>query len=183
VRIGTKLLDKEFTTKMDNLQINQKIATSAKTNETRIKRMACRNDHLELLKGEIKHRIISDLTPTSDLYKKTVKQLIVQGMIRLLEADVEVKVRKSEVDLVQGMLADCEKQYASVMKTETGRDYATKLSVCKDKFMTEEEGSDYGGVVLMAHGRRIVVSNTLLDRMNLVFEMALPQIRSMLFPA
>lgn len=136
-----------------------------------------------MLKGEIKYRIIHDLTPTSDLYKKTVKQLILQGMIRLLEPEVEVKVRKTEVELVQKMLADCEKDFTAHMKKETGRDYTTKLTICKDKFMTEEEGSDYGGVVLMAHNRRIVVSNTLLDRMNLVFEMALPQIRSMLFPA
>jgi len=81
---------------MDNLSINQKIAASAKTNETRIKRMTCRNDHLEKLKAETKARIIAELKPTSDLYAKTVKQLIVQGMIRLLEEEVEIKVRKGE---------------------------------------------------------------------------------------
>jgi vacuolar-type H+-ATPase subunit E/Vma4 len=68
------------------------------------------------------------------------------------------------------------------MKEETGRDYSTKLTVIADRFLTEEEGAEFGGIMLYAYGRRIVVANTLLDRMNLVFEMALPQIRAMLFP-
>lgn len=69
------------------------------------------------------------------------------------------------------------------MKEETGRDYSTKLTVIPDRFLSEEEGAEFGGVMLYAYGRRIVVANTLLDRMNLVFEMALPQIRAMLFPS
>lgn len=50
-----------------------------------------------------------------------------------------------------------------------------------EKFLTEEEGSEFGGVILFAHGRRIVVPNTLKDRMNLVFELSLPYIRQELF--
>jgi vacuolar-type H+-ATPase subunit E/Vma4 len=68
------------------------------------------------------------------------------------------------------------------MKQQTGRDgYKTKLTIIKDKFLTVEEGSEFGGIILYSQGRRIVVSNTLQDRMNLVFEMALPRIREMLF--
>jgi vacuolar-type H+-ATPase subunit E/Vma4 len=168
---------------MDNLQINQKIAASAKTNETRIKRMACRNDHLQLLREATKAKLISDLAPETDHYKQTVKQLIVQGMIRLLEDEVELKVRAGEEDMINEMLADCESQFSEHMLSETGRDYTTKLTVMTDRHLTVEEGSEFGGVNLYAHGRRIVVANTLQDRMNLVFEMALPQIRKMLFPA
>lgn len=57
---------------------------------------------------------------------------------------------------------------------ETGREYSTNLTIRSDRYLTEEEGSEFGGVMLYAHGRRIVVANTLMDRMNLVFEMALP---------
>lgn len=57
---------------MDKLTVNNKIAASAKTNETRIKRMVCRNDHLEKLKEETKQRLLADLTPSSKLYKDTV---------------------------------------------------------------------------------------------------------------
>jgi vacuolar-type H+-ATPase subunit E/Vma4 len=67
------------------------------------------------------------------------------------------------------------------MKKETGRDYATRLTVIDNKFLTKEEGSEYGGVVLLAHNRRIVVANTLMDRLNLVFEKNLPLIHDKLF--
>ena len=49
--------------------------------------------------------------------------------------------------------------------------------------MTKEQGADVGGVILMAHNNRIVVPNTLKDRLNLVFDLELPTIRRMLFPA
>lgn len=168
---------------MEKLSVNNKIAASAKTNETRIKRMVCRNDHLEMLREETKKRLFAELTPTSDLYKQTLKQLIVQGMIRLLEPEVELKVRKGEEDMVRGLIADCESQFSAHMLAETERVFETKLTVITDRFLNVEEGSEFGGVLLYALGRRIVVANTLMDRMNLVFEMALPQIRAMLFPS
>lgn len=167
---------------MDTLTVNNKIAVSAKTNEARIKRMVCRNDHLDKLKEETKTRLLAELSPSSDKYKDVVKQLIVQGMIRLLEENVEIKCRKGEQDMINGFIAECQELYSARMMEETGREYSTNLVVLEDRFLNEEEGSEFGGVMLYAHGRRIVVANTLMDRMNLVFEMALPQIRAMLFP-
>jgi hypothetical protein len=54
-------LKKDFETKMDNLTINQKIAQSAKTNETRIKKMTSRHECLEKLKAETKDRIMATM--------------------------------------------------------------------------------------------------------------------------
>jgi vacuolar-type H+-ATPase subunit E/Vma4 len=83
--------------------------------------------------------------------------------------------------MIKGMLADCQKQFTAHMLNETGKEFSTELTICTDKFLTVEEGSEFGGVILYAQRRRIVVANTLLDRMNLVFEMMLPEIRSLLF--
>ena len=56
----------------------------------------------------------------------------VQGMIKLLEDQVELKVRKNETDLVQGLLAECEREYAEIMLRETTREYSCTLSVVDD---------------------------------------------------
>ena len=80
------------------------------------------------------------------------------------------------------MLKDCEELYTRVMKEQTTRDYSTKLSVMKDRFMTEEEGANSGGIMLYAQEGKIVCSNTLEDRLNMAFEMELPRIRHGLFP-
>lgn len=100
---------------MDTLTVKNKIAISAKTNEARIKRMVCRNDHLEKLREETKTRLLADLRPDSEKYKEVVKQLIVQGMIRLLEENVEIKCRKGEQDMINGFIADCQEQYSARM--------------------------------------------------------------------
>ena len=136
--------------------------------------MTCRHEHLEMLKDETKAKILSDLNSSSPAYKEVLRSLIIQGMIRLLEEEVELKVREGEEDMVEEMIGDCEASYAEHMLTETGREYSTKLIVLRDRHLNKEEGSEYGGVMLLAQGRRIVVSNTLMDRMNLVFEIALP---------
>ena len=72
--------------------------------------------------------------------------------------------------MVKGMLSECEKLYAQTMEAETGREYSCKLNVADDVHLLDREGGQCGGVILLAHERRIVVPNTLEDRMNLVFE-------------
>ena len=80
------------------------------------------------------------------------------------------------------MVEECEAQFAEIMMTETEREYSCKLTVLEDEFLNDTNGALCGGVVLLAHNRRIVCSNTLEDRLNLVFEIELPQLRQGLFP-
>jgi ATP synthase (E/31 kDa) subunit len=70
-------LEKDYTEKSSNLAIQQKIAASTKTNEVRIKRMNCRNDCLEKLKMETKMRLIQVMKSKPELYKETLKNLII----------------------------------------------------------------------------------------------------------
>lgn len=103
-------------------------------------------------------------------------------MIKLLEEQLELKVREDEVRLVQSLIPECEEQFTQIMKDETTRDYACSLSVVEDQFLNMENGGRCGGVILMAHNRRIVCSNTLEDRLNQIFDSDLPTIRNGLFP-
>jgi vacuolar-type H+-ATPase subunit E/Vma4 len=52
--------------------------------------------------------------------------------------------------------------------------YKTKLVLIKGDHLTNEEGGDCGGVVLMSKDKRIVCVNTLQSRLNLCFEEMLP---------
>ena len=69
------------------------------------------------------------------------------------------------------------------MKREIGTDeYSCELEILSDEFLTPEEGSECGGIVMCSENKRIVCSNTLKERIDLVFEELLPEIRKNLFP-
>jgi len=98
-------LEKEYSEKSSNLAIQQKIAASTKTNEIRIKRMNCRNECLDKLKQETKTRLIQFMKSNPNVYKETLKNLIIQGMIKLLEENVELLCRdKSEIGIVKELI-------------------------------------------------------------------------------
>ena len=179
---GEKKLKREFESKLDDQRIKQKIEVSQLTNQTRLDKMKHRNECMENLRSSAMERLVNDYGAANPQYIETLKNLIVQGMIKLLEEEVELKVREDEVDVVNGLLEECEAKYAEIMLEETKREYTTKLSVMEDKYLRDDEGGKSGGILLYAHNRKIVVSNTLEDRLNLVFEGELPQLRAGLFP-
>jgi V-type H+-transporting ATPase subunit E len=105
-------------------------------------------------------------------------------MIKLIEEELILKVRQEDIKLVEGLLEECQREYSHIMHRATKRDeYKTSLRLMRDKFLTPEERGSCGGVILYAHNYRIVCSNTLEERLELSFEMALPKIRQVLFPA
>ena len=67
---------------------------------------------MKMLKNDIKEQIVAQMTPSSAKYKETLKMLIIQGMIRLLEDEVEIKVREGEQSLVRSIINDCEREYS-----------------------------------------------------------------------
>lgn len=64
IQIGADQIDKEFLEKLSNLNIEQKITISAKTNETRIKRMICRNDCIEDLRKSARDHLTNEFRKT-----------------------------------------------------------------------------------------------------------------------
>lgn len=86
-------------------------------------------------------------------------------MIKLMEDELELMVREDEVPMISGLLRECQEEYTEIMLRETTRDYACTLIVREDRYLTKEFGGECGGVILLAHNRRIVCSNTLDDRL------------------
>jgi len=74
------------------------------------------------------------------------------------------------------------------VKVFKDREVPIKIIVDENKFLAEydeNEGaeSSMGGVVLHCRKGRIVCSNTLDDRLQLVYQEAIPEIRKLLFPS
>ena len=108
-----------------------------------------------------------------------------------MEAEVRVRCRKSDFELIIEVAGAAAEEYKALLKKEVllfrDRDVPLKLVVEKERFLpeySETEGAEscMGGIVLHAKKGRIVCSNTIDERLQLVYHEAIPQIRSILFP-
>lgn len=95
-----------------------------------------------------------------------------------MEAEVHVRCRKSDLAMVQTVVDQAADEYKKLMKKEVklfkDRDVPLKLILDNDRFLPEydeNEGAEscLGGVVLHAKKGKIVCSNTLDDRLSLVY--------------
>jgi V-type H+-transporting ATPase subunit E len=128
---------------------------------------------------EIRESMVKKLRETmkSDRkrYLETVKNLILQGMIKLLEPSLQIKCRKDDLNDIKGMLKDLETKYHKYMTEQTKRDeYSCTLTVLDDTFLTDDKDQGCGGIILYTENSRIVCPNTLINRLDLSFEELLP---------
>jgi vacuolar-type H+-ATPase subunit E/Vma4 len=94
-----------------------------------------------------------------------------------MEAEVNIKCRKSDLEAVKKVVDPAIVEYKALMKREVkalkDRDIPCKINI-DEKYLPEfhdEEGAEscLGGVILHCKKARIVCSNTLDDRLQLVY--------------
>jgi len=181
VQAEKRKIMQDFERKEKQVEIQKKIAASNELNQSRLKILKARDDSVQGVIGEA-HAKLRNLSQNPEQYKKLLKDLIVQGLLKLSEAEVQVRTRKSDQGLVRDILNDALREY----QTKSGR--TCKLTLDSQYFLPP--GSDEaksgevtcsGGIVLSIADGRIVCSNTLDARLALAFEQQLPEVRTTLF--
>lgn len=110
-----------------------------------------------------------------------------------MEPEVHIRCRKSDLALVEKVIAKASQEYKDLMKREVPRlkDKEIPLNLILDtkKFLPEfnehsENPADscMGGVLMHAKLGRIVCTNTLDERLHLINQEAIPLLREQLFP-
>ena len=67
--------------------------------------------------------------PNSKEYIHLLRELIIQGMVSLLEPIIKIRVRQQDRDNAVKLFPECEKEFSEIMKRETERDYSCKLQL------------------------------------------------------
>ncbi len=155
----------------DNIKVAEKIFKSRKTNECRMSEMKVRFDMIEKIEEETKTKLKSQRADKNG-YKALLKQLIKQGLIKLLEEDVEIRCLKEDEPLVREVMGVCEREFNQDCEVQT------KIVISDRNFLTE---TDLGGVTLTSLKGRIVCDNTLRARLSYCLQLLLPDIRGLLF--
>merc|ERR1712130_223405 len=113
---------------------------------------------------------LTTLSKDSDKYKKLLEELLVQGVLQLFEPKVEVITRSGDVQLVQELKSAAEKRYAE----ETGR----KTEITVKEGLSKDSA---GGLIVTAHDGRIRLDNTFEQRLRLLEETMMPELRLALY--
>ena len=109
-----------------------------------------------------------------------------------MEQSIYLRCRECDVDLIKEVQAEAIAKYRELIVTEVKRFKGTNANdiPCKiqidTKYLTSIEDSEtgcIGGFKMYAKKGKIVCSQTIEDRIDLVFAEAIPSIRFMLFPS
>ncbi|KDO20737.1 ATP synthase subunit [Saprolegnia parasitica CBS 223.65] len=173
-------IQEEYARKEREREINKRIARSAEIGASRRKKMIAREELLQSLITEGKARC-GEVAQHEGAYRTLLRDLSVQGLIKLHETEVMLAVRSKDVHMIESLVPEIAANYAAIMKQEAGVDMHTKLTVCKDEKLMPPSHSA-GGVTLVAKNGKIVCDNTLDTRLMTVNYDEKPTIRKMLFP-
>lgn len=103
-------------------------------------------------------------------YTTLLKNLTLQALFTMMEKDVSVVCRAADKDVVDKAVKDAAKAF------EDQAGFPVKCEV-----VPELPKESAGGVIVKGYGGRIVVNNSLDERLRLLEERMLPEIRESLF--
>jgi len=161
------------------------IEKSTAINHQRLTKIKQRQEVLVKTSDEAKAALtkaMADKTKCKDF----VTDLVVQGLLMLLENEVTVRCRHKDLALVKTCMDPAAKKYKDLVKQKSGADKSCKLTVDESNCLPSEEGDSegkkcLGGVALSCFGGKITIDNTIDARLKLVMEMDKPEIRKRLF--
>eukprot|EP00803_Ostreobium_quekettii_P001229 evm.model.scf_1293EXC.2 EVM.evm.TU.scf_1293EXC.2 scf_1293EXC:5249-11437(-) len=172
---------KEYERKESQAEVAKKISHSKYVNEMRLKVLTAREGAIQEVLATARRDLVG--VSESPQYRELLLSLIVQGMKKLGEKKAVVKCRQVDSGVVHGMLGEAKKAYAAKYG-ETAPD----LKQNDKEFLLPPPTAEAddpafscsGGVVLTSADGRIVVNNTLDDRLMICFHENLPLLREVL---
>lgn len=157
--------------KEKQVELQKKIQSSNMLNQARLKVLKVREDHVRAVLDEARRRL-GEITRDGSKYSTILQALITQGLYQIMEANVTVRARQGDAQLVQNVLPGSVEQY----KRETGKDVVVTLDT--ESFLPADST---GGIELYALQGRIRVVNTLESRLEMIAQQLVPAIRTALF--
>ncbi|OCB90712.1 vacuolar H+ ATPase E1 [Sanghuangporus baumii] len=162
-------IDAQYEKKRKQAEVAQKIAQSTQLNKSRLRLLQRREEHLEELFEEAREELLA-LSKDEGRYSQLIEGIVLQGLLQLVEPEVRVLTRPKDVKLAEKAGEGAKEQYVSI----TGRDIS--VSVVGDLSDTSA-----GGIKLQTSNSKISLDNTLDERLRLLEDRMLPEIRYDLF--
>lgn len=159
--------------KEKQIEQQKKVQMSTMRNQARLKVLRARNDLISELLNDAKLRL-SRIVTDPKFYQGLLDKLVLQGLLRLLEPVVIVRCRPQDHLLVEAAVQRAIPQYTSVSHR------CVEVQIDKEVQLAADTT---GGVEVYSSDQRIMVSNTLESRLDLLSQQKMPEIRKALFGA
>ncbi|KAJ6865608.1 V-type proton ATPase subunit E2-like [Populus alba x Populus x berolinensis] len=176
-----KRIRQEFERKTKQVDIRRKIEYSMQLNASRIKVLQAQDDIVNSMKESASKQLLR-VSNNKKEYKKLLKDLIVQSLIRLKEPAVLLRCREGDRKIVESVLEDASRLYAEKTKVHAP-DVTIDTTVYLPPPPKSSDSHDpfcSGGVVMASKDGKIVFENTLDARLDVAFGNKLPEIRKQL---
>jgi len=171
VKQEQQAIDAQYEKKRKGAEVSQKIAQSTLTNKSRLRLLHRREEHLQDLFGTARTSILT-LAKDEGRYIQFLEGIVVQGLLQLLEPIVTVHSREKDTEATKQAAHAAVKQYKEISGRNVTVDVEGSLS-----------NDVAGGIKLVSGTRRITIDNTLDERLRLLEDRMLPEIRKDLFGA
>lgn len=182
VEAEKKKIRQEYERKEKQVDIRKKIEYSMQLNASRIKVLQAQDDLVSSMK-EAASKELLHVSHDHHVYKRLLRDLVVQSLLRLKEPAVLLRCRKDDLHLVESILDSAKDEYA-----EKANVYPPEIIVDHQVYLPPAPSHHHahgpfcsGGVVLASRDGKIVCENTLDARLDVVFRKKLPEIRKWLF--
>lgn len=175
VHNGKLKIQEEYAQKEKNLEIQQRVDKSDKIGKARVEKMKVRDDLLEKLKKSVTEKLA--VYSSSPQYPTLIKNLIVQGLIKIQEQTVEIQCRPDDKAAVTRVLPDALNEFRTVMQNNG---YKVNPKVTISKTPIGAKGCS-GGIILTALDGKIVLNQTTDERLSIAYKGVMPSVRFGLF--
>lgn len=149
-------------------------------NKLRLEKLKVKIDCVNNVFDDARSQLLQRIKNKPEEYKTVLQNLVVQGLIKLLEENVNVICKKEDVELLTSVIESAKGEFLELLKSQSQKFKNFKCNVTIDAKYNLPEGV-IGGVMVTAMKSKIRVDNTLDKRLELLKQTATPEIRHKLF--
>ncbi|XP_009605125.1 V-type proton ATPase subunit E2-like isoform X2 [Nicotiana tabacum] len=176
VEAEKKKVRQEYERKTKQVEVRKKIEYSMQLNASRIKVLQAQDDVVSGMKESASKALVKINSGDKNNYKKLLKGLIVQSLVRLKEPSVLLRCREMDVSVVKSVVEDAKREYTEKAKVRTPNVTIDNVHLPPPPTDSDpHRPSCSGGVVLASEDGKIVCDNTLDARLDVVFRQKLPE--------
>ena len=111
-------ISKKIEKELEDYKTKMKIAQSQKMNKLRLEKLKVKIDCVNSVFEDAKAQLVKKIRNNPEEYRKLLKDLLIQGFIRLLDDKINVICKKEDYEVVKGLIDEAKNEFLNKLKKE-----------------------------------------------------------------